>query len=236
MVLSKHRRHEGPQQTKLLVTHMPETVTAREMVGVYLRRWWIEIVQPPMTPRGGLSLGAGGYYRATRHLSGGDAAAIDPPCSQGAALGTRALGQGRRPLPATRLEALGPGGDGHLLRRLRFQLAPLLRQAVWGLGHLLACARDLVAPDALGQSPFPHAGLRPFERRQGLTAGLPPGRKGLGPPCAAVGPLAFMGATVASSRPQGRDPAPPASVGRARWARASHARPLTLATPAHAPA
>jgi hypothetical protein len=216
VVLSKCRRHEGPQQTKLPVTHLPETVTAREMVGVYLRRWWIEIVQPPMTPRGGLSLGAGGHHRATRHLSGGDAAAIDPPGSQGAALGRRALGQGRRPLPATRLEALGPGGDGHLLLRLRFQLAPLLRQAVWGLGHLLACARDLVAPDALGQSPLPHAGLRP--------------------PCAAVGPLAFMGATVASSRPQGRGPAPPASVGRARWARASHARPLTLATPAHAPA
>jgi hypothetical protein len=30
---------------KILVTHLPETVTAREIVGVYLRRWWIEVCQ-----------------------------------------------------------------------------------------------------------------------------------------------------------------------------------------------
>ena len=44
MVLSKRRRHDGPKQTKRLVTHLPEPVTAREIVGVYLRRWWVELL------------------------------------------------------------------------------------------------------------------------------------------------------------------------------------------------
>jgi len=44
VVLSKCRRHHGPQQTTILVTHRPETVPAREMVGVYLRRWWSELL------------------------------------------------------------------------------------------------------------------------------------------------------------------------------------------------
>jgi hypothetical protein len=44
VVLSTCRRHDGPQQTKILVTHLPETVPAREIVGVYLRRWWIELL------------------------------------------------------------------------------------------------------------------------------------------------------------------------------------------------
>ena len=44
MVLSKCRRHDGPKQTKILVTNLPETVPAREIVGVYLRRWWIELL------------------------------------------------------------------------------------------------------------------------------------------------------------------------------------------------
>jgi Transposase DDE domain len=46
VVLSKCRRNDGPKQTKILVTNLPETVTAREIVGVYLRRRWIEISQP----------------------------------------------------------------------------------------------------------------------------------------------------------------------------------------------
>jgi len=41
LVLSTCRRHDGPKQTKILVTNLPEMVTAREIVGVYLRRWWI---------------------------------------------------------------------------------------------------------------------------------------------------------------------------------------------------
>ena len=44
VVLSKCRRNDGPKQTKILVTNLPETVTAREIVGVYLRRWWIELL------------------------------------------------------------------------------------------------------------------------------------------------------------------------------------------------
>jgi hypothetical protein len=44
VVLSKHRRNDGPKQTKILVTNLPETVTAREIVGVYLRRWWVELL------------------------------------------------------------------------------------------------------------------------------------------------------------------------------------------------
>jgi hypothetical protein len=39
VVWSKCRRNAGPKQTKILVTNLPETVTAREIVGVYLRRW-----------------------------------------------------------------------------------------------------------------------------------------------------------------------------------------------------
>jgi hypothetical protein len=44
VVLSKCRRNHGPKQTKILVTNLPETVTAREIVGVYLRRWWVELL------------------------------------------------------------------------------------------------------------------------------------------------------------------------------------------------
>jgi hypothetical protein len=43
VVLSQCRRNDGPRPTKILVTHLPETVTAREIGGVYLRRWWIEL-------------------------------------------------------------------------------------------------------------------------------------------------------------------------------------------------
>lgn len=44
VVLSKRRRNDGPKQTKILVTNLPESVTAREIVGVYLRRWWVELL------------------------------------------------------------------------------------------------------------------------------------------------------------------------------------------------
>jgi hypothetical protein len=42
VVLSKCWRHQGPTHTKILVTTRPETVTAREVVGVSWRRWWVE--------------------------------------------------------------------------------------------------------------------------------------------------------------------------------------------------
>jgi Transposase DDE domain len=44
VVLSQCRRNDGPRQTNILVTNLPETVPAREIVGVYLRRWWIELL------------------------------------------------------------------------------------------------------------------------------------------------------------------------------------------------
>jgi hypothetical protein len=44
VVLSKCRRNDGPRQTKILVTNLPESVTAREIIRIYLRRWWIELL------------------------------------------------------------------------------------------------------------------------------------------------------------------------------------------------
>jgi Transposase DDE domain len=44
VVRSQCRRHDGPRQTNILVTDLPGTVTARELVGVSLRRWWIELL------------------------------------------------------------------------------------------------------------------------------------------------------------------------------------------------
>jgi hypothetical protein len=44
VVLSQCRRHQGPKHTTIRVTHRPETVTAREVVGVYWRRWWVELL------------------------------------------------------------------------------------------------------------------------------------------------------------------------------------------------
>jgi hypothetical protein len=41
-VLSKGRRHEGPKQTKIVVTNRPEMVPARQIVAMYLRRWSVE--------------------------------------------------------------------------------------------------------------------------------------------------------------------------------------------------
>jgi hypothetical protein len=44
VVLSKRRRHDGPQQTTSLVTNLPESGPAREMVGMYLRLGWVELL------------------------------------------------------------------------------------------------------------------------------------------------------------------------------------------------
>ena len=49
VVRSTCRRNEGPKQTNILVTHLPETVTAREVVGVYWRRWWVELLCKELT-------------------------------------------------------------------------------------------------------------------------------------------------------------------------------------------
>jgi hypothetical protein len=55
VVLSKCRRNNGPKQTKILVTNLPGTVTARAIVGVYLRRWCIELLFKEL--KGGVGLG-----------------------------------------------------------------------------------------------------------------------------------------------------------------------------------
>jgi hypothetical protein len=44
MILSKCRQTDGPKQTKLLVTNLPETVSARQIVAISLRRWWVELL------------------------------------------------------------------------------------------------------------------------------------------------------------------------------------------------
>jgi Transposase DDE domain len=62
VVLSKCRRNDGPKQTKILVTNMPETVTAREIVGVYLRRWWIELLMKELKGVVGM-----GQHQVTKH-------------------------------------------------------------------------------------------------------------------------------------------------------------------------
>jgi hypothetical protein len=55
LVLSTCRRNEGPKQTTILVTTLPELVTTREIVGVYLRRWWIELLGKDLTGVVGLA-------------------------------------------------------------------------------------------------------------------------------------------------------------------------------------
>jgi Transposase DDE domain len=44
VVLSTCRRNDGPKQTKILVTNLPELVTERQIVAIYLRRWWVELL------------------------------------------------------------------------------------------------------------------------------------------------------------------------------------------------
>jgi hypothetical protein len=61
VVLSTGRRPDGPRQTTLLVTHLPETVTAREIVGVDRRRWWIELLMKALKGVVGL-----GQHQVTR--------------------------------------------------------------------------------------------------------------------------------------------------------------------------
>jgi hypothetical protein len=44
VVLSKCRRNDGPKQTQILVTNLPESVPARRIVAIYLRPWWVEVL------------------------------------------------------------------------------------------------------------------------------------------------------------------------------------------------
>jgi hypothetical protein len=60
--LSIWRRNAGPEHTKILVTNLPEMVTARQLGSIYLRRWWVALLmkalhgvvglgQPQVTPQ-----------------------------------------------------------------------------------------------------------------------------------------------------------------------------------------
>ena len=63
MVHSTCRRNDGPKPTTILVTTMPETVTAREIVGVDLRRGWIERLMKELTGVVGV-----GQHQVTTHV------------------------------------------------------------------------------------------------------------------------------------------------------------------------
>jgi hypothetical protein len=153
---------------------------------------------------------------------------------------------------------LGQRGDIHLWLRLSLELAQLLGQTMLGLGHLLSCAFELVAPDDLGQIDFQQPGLLPFELREGITQSLPSGLQGLRQPCAAVGPCECRrdegwltqdsaqilphqliqgagwdkpcGAALSLGRPQGIRPTAAEIVVIARGKAAPRTRQLTLAT------
>jgi Transposase DDE domain len=63
VVLSKGRRNEWPKQTKILVTNLPEMVTARQIVAMYLRRWWVELLVKELKGVVGL-----GQHQATKQV------------------------------------------------------------------------------------------------------------------------------------------------------------------------
>ncbi|HEX2241756.1 MAG TPA: transposase [Gammaproteobacteria bacterium] len=54
IILSKKRRNDGPNATKILVTNLP-SVTARQVVDVYRRRWAVEVLIKEL--KGGTGLG-----------------------------------------------------------------------------------------------------------------------------------------------------------------------------------
>jgi hypothetical protein len=69
VVLSQRRRNDGPKQTNILVTNLPESVTAREIVGVYLRRWWVEMDMPHYAALGRRGMGPTSQGPINRVLS-----------------------------------------------------------------------------------------------------------------------------------------------------------------------
>jgi hypothetical protein len=74
VVLSKCRRNAGPKQPKIRVTNLPKTVTAREVVGVYLRRWGIELLMKEL--KGVVGLGQHQVTRKTARVERSVAMAI----------------------------------------------------------------------------------------------------------------------------------------------------------------
>jgi hypothetical protein len=47
--MSKCQHNDGPKQTKLLVTNLPETISARQIVALSLRRWSVELLFKELT-------------------------------------------------------------------------------------------------------------------------------------------------------------------------------------------
>jgi Transposase DDE domain len=74
VVLSKCRRNDGPKQTKILVTNLPVSVTAREIVGIYLRRWWIELLMKEL--KGVVGLGQHQVTKTAKRVENSIAVAI----------------------------------------------------------------------------------------------------------------------------------------------------------------
>jgi hypothetical protein len=57
VVLSKRGRNLSPKQTKILVTNLA-ALTPSQIVGIYQKRWSVEISQPYYGSRASLSLAA----------------------------------------------------------------------------------------------------------------------------------------------------------------------------------
>src|SRR2546427_4266971 len=101
-----------------------------------------------MTKGGGFPLRASGHDRADCHWAIGDDDTITQECDPWSAL-RKGQRMPRRPeTGAEGLEALGQRGHLDLWLRLRRQWAQVMGQALWGVGHLLRFAFDLVAADA----------------------------------------------------------------------------------------
>jgi hypothetical protein len=54
---------DGPKQTKILVTNLPETVRPREIVGVYLCWWWLELLVKELK-----GVVGAGQHQVTKHV------------------------------------------------------------------------------------------------------------------------------------------------------------------------
>jgi hypothetical protein len=63
VALSICRRNDVPEQTKNLVTNLPEKVRSREIVGMYLCRWWQELLMKKL--KGVLGVG---QHQVTKQL------------------------------------------------------------------------------------------------------------------------------------------------------------------------
>ncbi len=63
VVLSKCRRNDGPKRTQIFVTNLPETLSARDIVAIYLRRWWVELLNKELKGVVGL-----GQHQVTKEV------------------------------------------------------------------------------------------------------------------------------------------------------------------------